>query len=61
MLRVLCALLILVLLVLWPTLAFFNVIDVPADQPTVQAGIDATAEGDTLSVAPSVYLCHRSV
>lgn len=45
-----------VLIVSWgivfaPAIAVSTIIHVPADEPTIQAGIDATVNGDTVLVA----------
>jgi hypothetical protein len=42
-------------LMLLPVMAVAVTIHVPADQPTIQAGIDAAADGDTVFIAPGTY------
>ncbi|MCD4654569.1 hypothetical protein K8T06_11650 [bacterium] len=41
--------------ILFPTLAFSGIINVPADQPTIQAGINAAVDGDIVLVADGTY------
>jgi hypothetical protein len=40
---------------LYATPLFATIIHVPADQPTIQAGINAASNGDTVLVAPGTY------
>jgi len=47
--------LITVILTLFVTVAWGATIQVPNDQPTIQAGIDAATDGDTVLVAPDTY------
>ena len=37
------------------SLAPAGILHVPADQPTIQAGINAVLDGDTVMVAPGTY------
>ena len=44
-----------ILLALETVTGWGTIINVPADYPTIQAGIDASADGDTVLVQPAIY------
>ncbi|MGD0922710.1 MAG: choice-of-anchor D domain-containing protein [Terriglobia bacterium] len=51
-----CGIVLATVLVTWTSLAWGQtVIHVPADQPTIQEGINAASDGDTVLVAPGTY------
>ncbi len=53
-------LLILIILLIASQVCTATTINVPADQPTIQAGINASTHGDTVLVQPGIYTEHIS-
>lgn len=49
------ALLPLLCVFLFPATGGTAIINIPADQPTIQDGIDVAADGDTILVAPGIH------
>ena len=43
------------------TLAYSTTINIPADYSTIQEGIDASSDGDTVLVAPGEYLGRTNI
>jgi len=48
--------LILIFVLLITTCLYSTIINVPADQPTIQAGINVAVDGDTVLVQPDIYI-----
>jgi len=45
-----------IFLIFWVTVSLYStIINVPDDQPTIQAGIDASVDADTVLVQPGIY------
>ena len=43
------------IVLLFPLVLYPTIINIPEDQPTIQAGIDVAVEGDTILVQPGIY------